>query len=262
MTHSPTRTTKDNSRNLAGGASLVAEWRERMGCHGGVGMGLFIQLLLIHLPALTSILSHTAKHSYHTFISRALHHVQGTYPLLPSSRCFIHPSFGNLSLTFLPASKGPIPARVQTGRRRRRWCREISIDHPVYPVTCESLLSSFLVRRRNADACVYCSLSMSESSCVIVDEDADAVGGRYDPTIGSSSRLFPFNPPLTPLDLTEDSYRKQCFIDEEVALLDVLDTAGQEEYGAMREQYSTSPSYHLSSFTCPCYVWMLISWVF
>jgi len=26
-------------------------------------------------------------------------------------------------------------------------------------------------------------------------------------------------------------------IDEEVALLDVLDTAGQEEYSAMREQY-------------------------
>merc|ERR1711939_1283746 len=35
----------------------------------------------------------------------------------------------------------------------------------------------------------------------------------------------------------EDSYRKQCPIDEEVALLDVLDTAGQEEYSAMREQY-------------------------
>jgi len=35
----------------------------------------------------------------------------------------------------------------------------------------------------------------------------------------------------------EDSYRKQCIIDEEVALLDILDTAGQEEYGAMREQY-------------------------
>ncbi|MBM6384725.1 MAG: hypothetical protein JSY10_12130 [Paenibacillus sp.] len=27
-----------------------------------------------------------------------------------------------------------------------------------------------------------------------------------------------------------DSYRKQCVIDEETALLDVLDTAGQEEY--------------------------------
>lgn len=35
----------------------------------------------------------------------------------------------------------------------------------------------------------------------------------------------------------EDSYRKQCMIDDEVALLDVLDTAGQEEYSAMREQY-------------------------
>lgn len=35
----------------------------------------------------------------------------------------------------------------------------------------------------------------------------------------------------------EDSYRKQCAIDDEIALLDVLDTAGQEEYSAMREQY-------------------------
>lgn len=31
--------------------------------------------------------------------------------------------------------------------------------------------------------------------------------------------------------LGKDSYRKQCVIDDEVALLDVLDTAGQEEYG-------------------------------
>ncbi|OCK75094.1 putative ras-like protein, partial [Lepidopterella palustris CBS 459.81] len=35
----------------------------------------------------------------------------------------------------------------------------------------------------------------------------------------------------------EDSYRRQFVIDNEVALLDVLDTAGQEEYSAMREQY-------------------------
>ncbi|KAI8064298.1 ras-like protein 2 [Gilbertella persicaria] len=35
----------------------------------------------------------------------------------------------------------------------------------------------------------------------------------------------------------EDSYRKQCVIDGECALLDILDTAGQEEYSAMREQY-------------------------
>eukprot|EP00118_Oscarella_pearsei_P002340 m.10287 g.10287 ORF g.10287 m.10287 type:complete len:193 (+) comp22137_c0_seq2:779-1357(+) len=35
----------------------------------------------------------------------------------------------------------------------------------------------------------------------------------------------------------EDSYRKQSVIDEEVAVLDILDTAGQEEFSAMREQY-------------------------
>ena len=35
----------------------------------------------------------------------------------------------------------------------------------------------------------------------------------------------------------EDSYRKQCTIDNDQVLLDILDTAGQEEYSAMREQY-------------------------
>ncbi|KAJ3212383.1 Ras GTPase [Entophlyctis luteolus] len=35
----------------------------------------------------------------------------------------------------------------------------------------------------------------------------------------------------------EDSYRKQVQVDNEVAVLDILDTAGQEEYSAMREQY-------------------------
>lgn len=42
---------------------------------------------------------------------------------------------------------------------------------------------------------------------------------------------------LANLYFVQDSYRKQCVIDDEVALLDVLDTAGQEEYSAMREQY-------------------------
>jgi len=35
----------------------------------------------------------------------------------------------------------------------------------------------------------------------------------------------------------EDSYRKQVTIDDDTCLLDVLDTAGQEEYSAMRDQY-------------------------
>uniref|UniRef100_A0A0K0E1Z9 Ras-like protein n=1 Tax=Strongyloides stercoralis TaxID=6248 RepID=A0A0K0E1Z9_STRER len=35
----------------------------------------------------------------------------------------------------------------------------------------------------------------------------------------------------------EDSYRKQVLIEGETCLLDILDTAGQEEYSAMRDQY-------------------------
>ncbi|XP_076063682.1 ras-like protein 2 isoform X2 [Oratosquilla oratoria] len=38
----------------------------------------------------------------------------------------------------------------------------------------------------------------------------------------------------------EDSYTKQCVIDDIVAKLDILDTAGQEEFSAMREQYMRS----------------------
>ena len=42
---------------------------------------------------------------------------------------------------------------------------------------------------------------------------------------------------MTDYDPTiEDSYTKQCVIDNKVAKLDILDTAGQEEFSAMREQ--------------------------
>ncbi|AEO70897.1 fe0a5014-a96a-4f63-a299-f11d86908bde [Thermothielavioides terrestris] len=55
-------------------------------------------------------------------------------------------------------------------------------------------------------------------SCLTIQLIQSHFVDEYDPTI-------------------EDSYRKQCIVDDEVALLDVLDTAGQEEYSAMREQY-------------------------
>eukprot|EP01132_Coremiostelium_polycephalum_P005059 gene5059-6298_t len=35
----------------------------------------------------------------------------------------------------------------------------------------------------------------------------------------------------------EDSYRRQCQVDEDTCLLDILDTAGQDDYSAMRDQY-------------------------
>ncbi|WFD22568.1 hypothetical protein MEQU1_001240 [Malassezia equina] len=53
---------------------------------------------------------------------------------------------------------------------------------------------------------------------------------EYDPTIEG----------MCP-SLTSDSYRKQCSIDNEMALLDVLDTAGQEEYSSFEE---VSTYYH------------------
>ncbi|EFC40771.1 predicted protein [Naegleria gruberi] len=38
----------------------------------------------------------------------------------------------------------------------------------------------------------------------------------------------------------EDSYRKQVTVDTETCFLDILDTAGQEEYAALRDQYMRS----------------------
>lgn len=48
---------------------------------------------------------------------------------------------------------------------------------------------------------------------------------------------FPFLTPLNSSLAPQDSYRKQVVIDGETCLLDILDTAGQEEYSAMRDQY-------------------------
>ena len=75
-------------------------------------------------------------------------------------------------------------------------------------------------------------------SCLTIQLIQSHFVDEYDPTIEGMSRLFYFLAfAKQQLTLLSDSYRKQCVIDEEVALLDVLDTAGQEEYSAMREQY-------------------------
>eukprot|EP00727_Mastigamoeba_balamuthi_P013965 m51a1_g9191 putative ras gtpase (198) ;mRNA; r:81645-82805 len=43
---------------------------------------------------------------------------------------------------------------------------------------------------------------------------------------------------ITDYDPTiENSYRKPLMVDNELCMLDILDTAGQEEYSAMRDQY-------------------------
>mmetsp|Transcript_7022 Transcript_7022/g.17769 ORF Transcript_7022/g.17769 Transcript_7022/m.17769 type:complete len:191 (-) Transcript_7022:321-893(-) len=55
-------------------------------------------------------------------------------------------------------------------------------------------------------------------SCLTIQFTQNHFVKEYDPTI-------------------ENSYRKQITLDEETCMLDILDTAGQEEYSVMRDQY-------------------------
>ncbi|TMS34437.1 hypothetical protein L596_002030 [Steinernema carpocapsae] len=54
---------------------------------------------------------------------------------------------------------------------------------------------------------------------------------------GSSTRRVPQYFVIDYDPTIEDSYTKSCFIDEDLYKLEVLDTAGQEEFSTMREQY-------------------------
>lgn len=64
----------------------------------------------------------------------------------------------------------------------------------------------------------------------------------YDPTIGACGLMGGEGVTRGLLTLAavfrclEDSYRKQTTIDAAPALLDILDTAGQEEYTSMQDQ--------------------------
>lgn len=72
-------------------------------------------------------------------------------------------------------------------------------------------------------------------SCLTIQLIQSHFVDEYDPTIEGNAGSLQLQ--MLMADTEPDSYRKQCVIDDEVALLDVLDTAGQEEYSAMREQY-------------------------
>ena len=54
------------------------------------------------------------------------------------------------------------------------------------------------------------------------------------------------------MDLKLDSYRKQCVIDSETALLDVLDTAGQEEYRYVLFPRLSVRAYVVVYVSCVC----------
>jgi GTPase KRas protein len=71
---------------------------------------------------------------------------------------------------------------------------------------------------------------MSEYRCVIIGGGAV---GKSSLTIQFIQGYFvdDYDPTI------EDSYRKQITVDEEICIINILDTAGQEEYTAMRDQY-------------------------
>ncbi len=107
------------------------------------------------------------------------------------------------------ALSGSVSARIQVGGGgRRRSANTSAISRPF----CCSRLPPGVGKS---------ALTIQFIQSHFVDE--------YDPTIEGKCFRLP-SAAMTP-DQGQDSYRKQCVIDEEVALLDVLDTAGQEEYG-------------------------------
>lgn len=66
--------------------------------------------------------------------------------------------------------------------------------------------------------CCVCVCLLVGKSALTIRLVTDNFLDEYDPTI-------------------EDSYRKQVMIDDETALLDILDTAGQEEFNSMQDQW-------------------------
>ncbi len=61
---------------------------------------------------------------------------------------------------------------------------------------------------------------------------------EYDPT--TEGMASPQPPPPHSHPAHADLYHKQCVIDERTVLLDILDTAGQEEFSRTREEYMQS----------------------
>mmetsp|Transcript_16891 Transcript_16891/g.47623 ORF Transcript_16891/g.47623 Transcript_16891/m.47623 type:complete len:193 (+) Transcript_16891:104-682(+) len=70
-------------------------------------------------------------------------------------------------------------------------------------------------------------------SCITIQFTQNHFVREYDPTI-------------------ENSYRKQITVDDEACMLDILDTAGQEEYSVMRDQYINSGQGFVVVYSITC----------
>ena len=64
----------------------------------------------------------------------------------------------------------------------------------------------------------FCVSLQVGKSALVIRLVANSFLSEYDPTI-------------------EETYRKSCIIDKQTAVLDILDTAGQEEFSSMQERW-------------------------
>ena len=106
-----------------------------------------------------------------------------------------------------------------TGRTRWRWCWQICSDYSVHYGILFFLIVSLLI-----SLCLILSISLQKK---FVSE--------YDPTIGLIKHHW------TSIHFIlyyyiEDQYRLQTTIDNVACTLDILDTAGQEEFSAIQDQ--------------------------
>lgn len=91
----------------------------------------------------------------------------------------------------------------------------------------------------DADTAVFtdCSMSGARRDSFILDQRLVVMGSGG---VGKSAMLIRFvsGQFVTEYDPTiEDAYRKTIIVDGETVLLDILDTAGQEEFSALQDQW-------------------------
>lgn len=94
---------------------------------------------------------------------------------------------------------------------------QVFVPDPIQPRKTYAPPSSSSYNSINYKVCVLGDGGVGKSA-ITIQFCSNHFIEEYDPTI-------------------EDSYRKQFVIDDESALIEILDTAGQEEYSALRDQW-------------------------
>ena len=82
-----------------------------------------------------------------------------------------------------------------------------------------------------------CCLSGVGKSCITIQYVKGNFVNTYDPHASSPRASSPRAAHVDVDRTIEESYRKQTQVDEQAAMLEIVDTAGQEEFSGLREQW-------------------------